>query len=48
MFNVFNRENHDPTRFNNNLGSASFGTPGPTANQPYFPRQIQLGIRLDF
>jgi hypothetical protein len=48
MFNLFNRENHDPTRFNTNLGSAAFGSPGRSPNLPYLPRQAQLGVKVSF
>lgn len=48
LFNVFNRENYDPTRFNANLGSAAFGTPGRSPNLPYLPRQLQLGAKVSF
>lgn len=48
VFNMFNRNNLDPTRYNTNLGSAAFGTPGRSSNQVYLPRQIQLGIRYAF
>ena len=48
VFNLFNRENYDPLTYNTNLGSSGFGSPGRSANLPYLPRQIQLGIMLRF
>ena len=47
-FNVFNRENDDPTTYNASLASARFGQPGRSAGLPYLPRQIQLGVRMTF
>lgn len=48
LFNLFNRKNFDPTTYNTNLGSLGFGSPGRSLNQPYLPRQVQLGIRFEF
>ena len=48
VFNLFNRENYDPLAFNTSLASSGFGSPGRSANLPYLPRQIQLGIMLRF
>lgn len=48
IFNAFNRQNNDPTRYNVNLGSPAFGSPGRSTNQVFLPRQIQLGIRYAF
>jgi hypothetical protein len=48
VFNLFNRENHDPATFNTNLGSTGFGNPGRSSNQPYLPRQVQLGVIMRF
>lgn len=48
VFNLFNRQNYDPTTYNIALTSARFGQPGPSASLPYLPRQIQLGLRLGF
>jgi hypothetical protein len=48
VFNLFNRNNLDPSAFNTNLGSPGFGNPGRSANQPYLPRQVQLGVIMRF
>ena len=48
VFNLFNRNNLDPSTFNTNLGSTGFGSPGRSSNQPYLPRQVQLGVILRF
>jgi hypothetical protein len=48
IFNLFNRENYDPSRYNTNLASGAFGQPGRSSNIPYLPRQIQLGIKFQF
>jgi Carboxypeptidase regulatory-like domain/TonB dependent receptor len=48
VFNLFNRNNLDPSVFNTNLGSAGFGNAGRSSNQPYLPRQVQLGVILRF
>ena len=48
FFNVFNRENYDPTRYNNSLASPVFGGPGRSDALPYLPRQIQLSVRTTF
>ncbi len=48
VFNLFNRNNLDPAVFNTNLGSAGFGNPGRSSNQPYLPRQVQLGVIMRF
>jgi hypothetical protein len=48
VFNLFNRNNLDPATFNTNLGSPGFGNPGRSSNQPYLPRQVQLGVIMRF
>jgi hypothetical protein len=48
IFNVFNRQNNDPATYNTNLLSRTFAQPGRSANQPYLPRQIQLGVIVRF
>jgi hypothetical protein len=48
VFNLFNRQNNDPSRYNGNLVSVGFGQPGRSSNIPYLPRQIQLGIKFQF
>jgi len=48
IFNLFNRQNNDPSTYNTNLLSRTFGQPGRSANQPYLPRQIQLGVIVRF
>jgi hypothetical protein len=48
VFNLFNRQNYDPTTYNANLASPRFGRPGRSAGLPYLPRQVQLGVRMTF
>jgi hypothetical protein len=48
VFNLFNRQNNDPTTYNANLASQNFGLPGRSAGLPYLPRQLQLAVRLGF
>lgn len=48
VFNLFNRNNHDPGAFQASLANARFGQPGRSSNLPYQPRQLQLGARLIF
>ena len=48
VFNLFNRQNYDPTTYNASLASARFGQPGRSAGLPYLPRQVQLGVRMTF
>jgi hypothetical protein len=48
IFNLFNRNNLAPNRYNNNLGSSRFGQPGRSAALPYLPRQIQLAVKMVF
>ena len=48
VFNVFNRRNYDPLRYNRSLSSAAFGSPGRSDLLPYLPRQMQLGVRMTF
>jgi hypothetical protein len=48
IFNVFNRQNNDPTTYNANLASTNFGQPGRSAGLPYLPRQLQVGVRMEF
>ncbi len=48
VFNLFNRQNNDPRRFNTNLASGGFGAPGRSTNLPYLPRTLQLGVLLRF
>jgi hypothetical protein len=48
VFNLLNRNNHDPATINTVLSSASFGRPGRSSSLPYLPRQIQLGARFAF
>lgn len=48
IFNVFNRENYDPFRYNGNLASAGFGRPGRSDALPYLPRQAQVAVRVAF
>jgi hypothetical protein len=48
IFNVFNRENYDPGRYNRSLTSSQFGQPGRSDGLPYLPRQIQLAVRVTF
>jgi hypothetical protein len=48
VFNVFNRKNDDPTRYNTNLANARFGEPGRSDQLPYLPRQMQVALRVTF
>ena len=48
IFNVFNRENYDPLRYNNSLASARFGAPADPTPLPYLPRQMQVSLRTTF
>ena len=48
VFNLFNRQNYDPARYNRSLSSATFGAPGRSDLLPYLPRQMQLGLRVTF
>ncbi len=48
VFNLFNRQNNDPRRFNTNLASGGFSAPGRSTNLPYLPRTLQLGVILRF
>jgi hypothetical protein len=48
VFNLFNRQNYDPTTYNTSLASSRFGQPGRSAGLPYLPRQVQLGVRVTF
>ena len=48
IFNVFNRQNYDPTTYNASLASTRFGQPGRSSGLPYLPRQMQVGVRMTF
>lgn len=48
VFNLFNRRNYDPARYNRSLSSATFAAPGRSDLLPYLPRQMQLGVRVSF
>lgn len=48
VFNLFNRNNHDPATLNKVLSSPSFGRPGRSSSLPYLSRQIQFGAKFSF
>ena len=48
VFNLFNRNNHDPLTLNRVLSNPNFGKPGRSSSLPYLPRQIQLGAKFSF
>lgn len=48
VFNLFNRENFDPSSYNTNLNSTGFTNPGRSANLSFLPRNIQLGVKFSF
>jgi hypothetical protein len=48
VFNLFNRNNHDPVTINKVLSNPNFGRPGRSSSLPYLPRQIQLGAKFTF
>lgn len=48
VFNLFNRRNYDPVRYNRSLSSGTFRAPGRSDLLPYLSRQMQLGVRMSF
>jgi hypothetical protein len=48
VFNVFNRQNYDPTAYGNRIGTATFLQPGSSTTTYFQPRELQLAFRVNF
>ncbi len=48
VFNVFNRQNFDPTLFELNEQNARYGQPNQSVTTAYSPRMLQFGFRTQF
>jgi hypothetical protein len=48
VFNLFNRENYDPSAYGNRIGTPTFLQPGSSTTSYFQPREVQLAFRVMF